>query len=537
MAGATWASSAPRRGSTKKAISIPGLARARAPVDEFHSVSGSPVAHTRPASPSFGSYRASRDFGRFGRDFVDRASSLTTSSICNPVSIEIRRTTRWIHTARADIFFACWVILNALALALETDFRTDANQDHPIWLIIDSVFNVVFIFELCLHIEAEKKLCLCSGWNVLDASICIVGVLDSWILPLVEGLSSDLTILSFMRIVKLVRLARVLRVIRLVRVFKELMLLVAGIASAARAMVWGFTLLAVTIFICGLILTKLVGKNCCEDDDVFSDSIYADLFGNMARSSFTLFQFTMEFQPDICRETWNHNLGICLTLFLIVFTMFTNLTLLNILASVIIENVLGLAMRKDEEQLLDSKEKLLADAAKTIEKLFVSLDGDDDGVIKSTDLNTQDPAVRRACRHAGVSMDVAQDLFQILDTDQSGTVSKDEFVKGLVKVKLPPAAKDLFSIECHIHSLDRKIAHATTQTEERHQAILNALAEITQSVEHLQATVNAHPSDKHAEGGTGGGPTGIQRLGSDMTTASSTDTPVVITSTRVCHTR
>merc|ERR1712217_497085 len=120
-------------------------------------------------------------------------------------------------------------------------------------------------------------------------------------------------------------------------------------------------LLLMLIFISALLVTRLVGRRCCFGDKVFNDAnwgddaedpeFYVGHFGTLPRSMFTLFQFTMEFQPDICRSTWHDGTeGYLFTAFLILYTMLSNLALLNIMASIIVEVIMTISASNHKEE-------------------------------------------------------------------------------------------------------------------------------------------------------------------------------------------
>merc|ERR1719456_670224 len=160
------------------------------------------------------------------------------------------------------------------------------------------------------------------------------------------------------------------------RFMKELQLLVHGVKGAMRAMIWGLLLIVITIFICGLFLTRLVGKDCCGEGHTFSNPNYAEWFGSLPLTAFTLFQFTMEFQADIARETFAD--GPWLALFLLAYVMFTNITLLNTVASVIVDNILSIS-QTEERSARAEEEKALRKESQKLMKMFESLDTDGDG--------------------------------------------------------------------------------------------------------------------------------------------------------------
>lgn len=404
---------------------------------------------------------------------VTRASATEQALQHNALSFR-SRSTYWVHSHQADLLFGGVITLNAIWLGLETDARTDDNEKNAIWLVSDSLFNSVFLIELFLRIRAERQQWAMSLWNIFDAGLVAVGVIDSWLMPLF-GLNSDVRFASVLRIFRLLRLVRVLRVLRLFRYLKELMLLVAGITSAMRAMVWGLLLLAITIFMCSMLMTKIVGKSCCEEDDTFQKEEYKTYFGTLPATAFTLFQFTMEFQPDICRETWDD--GPWLTIFFLGYTMFTNITLLNTVASVIVEDILRISSEHEREK---NEKKQKAEAEKLerqLEHAFTSADLDGDMTLSMDEL-VNNSNMKKVLKVMGVEPEQAMALFFVMDVDSSGQVSRDEFNLRLKRVNKPPETTDLLKVECQVQTLHKRVEDGLKEMRETQQTILEYLARL-----------------------------------------------------------
>lgn len=381
----------------------------------------------------------------------------------------------WVMTAPADFFFGGWICVNAFVLAIETDARTEMNEDDLAWTFLDSTFNVVFMLEMMLRLRAERRRWIRDVWNIFDAILVFIGVLDSWILP-VTGLTSDMRFITLMRLFRLLRLIRVLRVLRLLRFMKELMLLVQGITSAMRAMVWGLLLLGITIFICALLLTRLVGKACCDSEDTFQNPLFHELFGTFTRTSFTLLQFTMEFQPDICRDTWDY--GPWLTIFFVAYTVFTNITLLNTVASVIVENILSIAQQNQDE----IKAKKDAEAAeitrKYIEQLFEMADTDGDRMISKEEVAASNPAIHELLQMSGGTLEQAANMFNVMDVDCSGSISREEFQMALFRGSHALEASDVLRIQCQVDAVKTIMSKQFEDIQEQNLHVLQVLSRL-----------------------------------------------------------
>lgn len=368
----------------------------------------------------------------------------------------------WIHSMQAEVFFGAWILLNALVIAIETDNRADDDNDWG-WILIESIFNVVFLVEMLMRMVAEGSRWPCSMWNLFDAVLVVIGVVDVWILyP--AGATADIRFLMFMRLFRLLRLMRVLRVIRVLRNARELLLLISGIVGAFKAMVWGMILLGFMIFICALLVTRIVGKRCCLGDDTFTEAVfdegqYSDLFGTMPRSIFTLFQFTAEFQPDIVRATWEDGAeGYLFTLFLIFYALASNIVILNIIASVIVDVVMGISASKREEEKAEEKEEARKEITGKVDQLFQSLDINEDRMLQYSELfDKNTDHVQRVFKAAGLLPSDAKELFRILDKDSNGIISPLEFRDSLARLKQTPDAKDILRIECSLESVGSEV--------------------------------------------------------------------------------
>merc|ERR1719262_200242 len=92
----------------------------------------------------------------------------------------------------------------------------------------------------------------------MDFALVLIGVIDSWILTPLLGQGSFLSNLMILRVA---RFARVVRLVRLLSLFKEMWLIVAGLVSATRTLIWVFILLCTTLYVCGILSTMVFGQS------------------------------------------------------------------------------------------------------------------------------------------------------------------------------------------------------------------------------------------------------------------------------------
>lgn len=391
----------------------------------------------------------------------------------------------WIHSTAASMLFGFIIFLNAVMLGIETDAHPDPDEFSMVFFACDSFFNSAFVLELFLRLRADRWLFWCDAWNIFDFALVLVGVVDTWIFtPL--GSSYNVGFMSVMRTIRLVRLLKVLRIIRLIRFFRELMLLMAGICSAVKSMIWGLALLMLTIFLCSLFLTRMLRSkgNAGESNADF----YEEYFSSIPRTSFTLFMFTMEFQPDVCKQSWHD--GPWLTFFFVIYVAFTNITLLGVVTSVVVESIMGISAKGIDEH---------------VQSIFSEIDHDADGRLTMDDLSPNAPlhrTVSKALNSAGITTDDARELFGVLDIDKSGCISRQEFVDGILRVRAAPQAKHVLKLEAKVEKVDRRVEEVRNDVhmlDKKVDEAIATVASLTHAIGHLSAVRGRQASEAPGE--------------------------------------
>jgi len=110
--------------------------------------------------------------------------------------------------------------------------------------------------------------------------------------------------------------------------------------------------------------------------------------------------------------------------------------------------------------------------------VFNEFDHNEDGSIDLSEFSLEGKnaaeiaRLKGTLRAAGITMNQAAELFQALDADHSGSLNKEEFVRGFMRIKEPPQSKHILKVECQLESMLKKIGpmesdlgrvvHATT---------------------------------------------------------------------------
>merc|ERR1719387_2967202 len=112
--------------------------------------------------------------------------------------------------------------------------------------------------------------------------------------------------------------------------------------------------------------------------------------------------------------------------------MIVPISLMNLVTAVIVEGSLEQA-KQDKEIVKMYKNNLIVKMMPRIEKMFKMLDADGSGDISLDEIASAPPELAEELAKCFETDDMAE-LFEILDGNQSGTVSIHEFCEELVKV-------------------------------------------------------------------------------------------------------
>jgi len=235
-----------------------------------------------------------------------------------------------VETDRFQYIIVAVIAVNAIGLGLET-IPSINTRIGPLLGIIDDVALMIFVLEISTKLLAYRLSYFRDPWNVFDFTIVAIAVL-----PMGGGLS-------------VMRALRILRAVRIISVVPAMRRVVEGLLHAIPSLGAVIALLAILFYIAAVMATKLFGAE------------FEELFGNLARSLFTLFQImTLENWADgavrpimkVYPYAW---------LFFIPFILMVTFAVLNLFIAIIV-NSMEEAAKDDTEMLHEDAERLHADA-------------------------------------------------------------------------------------------------------------------------------------------------------------------------------
>lgn len=342
------------------------------------------------------------------------------------------------------LIVASAIFINVIFLGIETDLADPDDSNLGVWYYIEVGFTIGFCIELAIRIFADRRFFFQDRWNIFDLLLVVSSCIDNVIVEHISrGNNSQAT--DVVVVMRVLRVARVARVVRLLRFFKKLWLLIIGVVDAMRTLVWALVLITIVIFIFGMFMARALGQTHGSEDEYINE-----LFGNLPKSMFTLFQvMTLEGWPTIVRtaikvEPW-------IWCIFLLFLMLTTFSIMNVIVAVIVESTLEQA-DDHKSDALKRHEVELREAGEKITKVFNASDADGDGQITKEEfmnaLQRQD--VHAYLQDVGIDVRQAENLFEILDYDDSGSLDAQEFTSGVLKARGGALAKDILAVQCEL---------------------------------------------------------------------------------------
>lgn len=353
------------------------------------------------------------------------------------------RLASFVQSERFNVMSSLMIAANGVYLGIQTDYREGGREDDAMWYAVDIMFSLSFLAELFLRISVERCSFLLDGWNIFDTVVVLSTCVDTFVLE--HGISDEAVDGRHINLIAMLRVARCARLLRLLRFLKELWLLVIGLLDAMRSLVWAWTLIGLIIYVFAILMTRSVGH-----PHRAASPFIDELFGTVPKSMFTLFTvMTLEDWPAVSRDTVKYEEWVEQAI--VVFLLVTTFSIMNVIVAVVVESTLDKAGSQQADKLR-AYEAELSQVSLTINEVFNASDSNRDGKVSRQEFHDalRRPDVRDFLKLAGFDGRQANSLFDILDFDDSGWLSSQEFTDGLLRARGGARARDLLTIQCQL---------------------------------------------------------------------------------------
>jgi len=280
------------------------------------------------------------------------------------------------------------IVFNAVWIFIDVQWNHVSLMDadgklplQPASNVVEQLFCVYFTGEVVIRFIAlrHKRNLIFDAWFLFDFTLVAFMVLETWCLPIIglltqsEGGASPLSSFSSFRLLRLLRLTRMARIMRF---FPELMALVKGMISAAKAVFFVLLFLIIITYIFAILFTSELGDPELPEPEEGADPTGKEMFSDLGSSMMSL--FTRGVLGDNLASTLIaiKEESLILMWVFILFVVICGLTLLNMLIGVLCSVV--------EETSKNEEEAALAEEMKeTLQQTFRAADTSNDGMVSA----------------------------------------------------------------------------------------------------------------------------------------------------------
>lgn len=347
------------------------------------------------------------------------------------------------------------VLFNVFLMVLDVDAALACEEGRPCkiqWVeVVDYILLAIYSADLSCALFAQRWFFFKKGMNYLDATIVIMGYVEVVMTLAFQGGSG-------LSLIRMLRIARTLRIIKLLKPFPELHKLVMGFMSTLRAIFWGFVMLLLLILLWSIIILQVFSS--LDRTNIFQDERFAGYWCEEAMGS-TEKTMLLLWQTMITGDSWGAcTLPIILRfrgMFWVFAVAFVTISIgfTNLILAVIVDN----ANSQHEEERMKKQEDHKKKLEKRIEQfklIFEEMDEDKSQSVSMDELMSGfDDIVelRDGLSNFGIDREDLVDIFQMIDTDDSGDVTYEEFVRAMFKTQRQDTTTQLLMILATVRKL------------------------------------------------------------------------------------
>jgi len=398
------------------------------------------------------------------------------------------------------------ICINAIVIGIQNDIQS------RVWEILEKIFLGFYTLEFLLKMKmlgCKRYFRGAEGrWNTFDV-ICLSTSIFDLSLEIVsmvveDNTSTNSTLLPMLKVVRLARLARIVRSFRY-KIFEDLKSMVSGVFSGARVLGWSIVLLFTVVYMLGVLMRQVVGN---EPE-----------FRNIPSAMFTVFRcFTdgcTAYNGTPLQERLRMDLemlgygGIFMIGYILMFLIVT-VGVFNLIMAIFIDNVVTTTVKRKQQELgaredemkVNIEEMLIhlvrTTAMETCSALRTRTDRTKDVRISTGGLSAAASVEQRARTAAegmaqlratdclitrdlfnawltdpdmlalldDMEIDTATkfEIFDVCDVDKSGSLTADELVSGLLRLRGPIS-------KCDIIAVRLKVRYLTDMLEDIHNSL------------------------------------------------------------------
>lgn len=331
-------------------------------------------------------------------------------------------------------------------IGIEIDYARDASgfvESLP-FFVTEFIFASVFMTEMVLGLHQGGFDYFNDVWNLFDFSLVVMSIND---INVKVAERPQAVGWSCLRILRLLRLARNIKSLHMLN---ELYLVMQGFLDSMRTVFWVGCCVMCLVYCLAVALTTVVGQDYGIRERWDTADIYV---GSVPKAMLTVLQVLTfdNWSWDIARplmEYGRDDVSVVGTFLILVSISIVSFGTLNILVGVMVERV-GIIAKENQESTAAKSEKAEVVLLNSIQRDFhrvAAKKGKTDIDLREFKKLIRTRRVSEKLKLLSINATEAESLFELMDADNSGTLSPEEFIGGVKRIKGPARGTDLVKL-------------------------------------------------------------------------------------------
>lgn len=339
-------------------------------------------------------------------------------------------------------FITSLVLVNAVVIGIETDFaaRNGGTGRLPFSHFMSTTFCYIFTAEVIVRLYVHGLAEFFCGndwrWNIFD--FLVVGL--QWFEQAVDllfmafGGHRNGTVMNFgfLRILRTLRVVRIMRLARVLHLVVELRTMVSSIVASLKPLFWATLLFSMLIYAVAVAMTQIANEYRSSSG---SDSQLERYFANLGVATLALWECIsggMDWQD--MAQPLTDDVSPMMAIVFSAYVAFSVLAMMNVITGIFVDNAKTYAQQDKDSYVV-----------RHVLNLFKQSDLNEQNAIDwkvfQAKLDTRE--LQELFDAVDVNVADARSLFKLIDTDNSGSVSPDELMRGWIRLQGPAKALDL----------------------------------------------------------------------------------------------
>merc|ERR1712008_87250 len=299
-----------------------------------------------------------------------------------------------------------------------------------------------------------------------DVVIVLATSTDLYVLQPLDHGNGNLAVARLVRLFRMARIVRLVRVLRFAVYLSHLRVMMGVLLSCARPLFYSMLILGVLIVGSSIFVAQSLETFILGDADLNLRLWLFDHYGSAGRASYTMFEVTFSGSwPGLTRPLVEH-VSAGFSIFWVIYQIAVSFAVLRIIGAVFLNETIK-AQETDAEMMCLTKLKEKEEFAEKLQQVFIAADISADGRLSFDELQHvfEDPNVLMWLDVLELEKHDVWALFKLLDDDNDGSVSYEEFLEGAIRMKGNARAVDAIflmhdqnKIKNMLHSMNKMIS-------------------------------------------------------------------------------